>query len=228
MPDEQGTLFYDGEADRWFERNAAALGTEEGIRLDMPLRLLELSPSYRPKRVLEVGCATGWRLHELRARYDCKVMGVEPSIDAIAEGKRRYGMDFPLRRGLARSLPIDDDERFDLVIAAFLFPWISPDAYMASVAELDRVTEDGGLVLVCDYLTDMPVRMPYVHLPAGRAHTYRRDVAQAFLGSGHYLHVARLTQGNDVGDLFATSAVESDERIVCDLLQKNLSLHVDL
>jgi SAM-dependent methyltransferase len=225
MNDKQDKLFLETEGDEWYVRNAGVLGSDEHVRRDPALRMLDQIPSYRPKRILEIGCSNGWRLARLRERYGCKTVGVEPSAKAVDDGNKRYpGVD--LRRGVAMKLPIKEDEKFDLVIGGFVFMWVSRSAFLLSMAEVDRALEDGGHILLCDFLPDVPIRRRYHHLPEGQAYTYKQDVAQVFLASACYRHVARTTHhhARQIEDLFEMD-VPSDERVVCDILQKR-TLHV--
>jgi SAM-dependent methyltransferase len=164
----------------------------------------------------------------LRERYGCKTVGVEPSAKAVEDGNKRYpGLD--LRRGVAMKLPIGDHEKFDLVICYCVFMWVSRSALLASMAEVDRALEDGGHILLCDFLPDVPARRRYHHLPEGQAYTYKQDLAQVFLASACYRHVARTTHhhARQTDDLFDMD-VPSDECVVCDILQKrNLHVAVD-
>lgn len=228
VSDVQGAIFLEGEGDRWFSRNAAVLASKDQLARDLPLRMLAQASSYRPRRVLEVGCSTGWRLAALRERYGCSVTGVEPSAAAIDEGKRLYGADFDLRRGLARALPIRADETFDLVIVAFVFHWVSRDAVLASVAEIDRALDDGGHLLVYDFFPDAPTTRPYHHLPDGDAYTYKQEVARTFLATNLYQHVGRLAAHHAGSpDLLTMTRIASGDRVVCDVLEKNVSLYAN-
>lgn len=228
MADEQGAIFLASEGDRWFSRNADALADPALPLHDVPLRMLELATSYRPRRVLEIGCSTGWRLAALRDRYDCAVTGVEPSTSAIEEGKRRYGADFDLRRGLSGALPIPQGESFDLVIAAFVFHWVSRDALVRSIAEVDRVLDDGGHLVLFDFFPDAPTRRRYHHLSDGQAYTYKQEISRAFLGTELYRHVGRTTSVHAPSAEFLTlGATDPGLRVVCDVLRRDTSAYHD-
>jgi SAM-dependent methyltransferase len=228
-PHDQGAMFLEGEGDRWFARNAAFLSSEEQRRRDLPLRMLSLSPSYKPQRVLEIGCSTGWRLAVLRERYACAVTGVEPSAGAIEEGKRLYGSDFDLRRGLASALPLPAGETFDLVICAYVVSWVSRSALLQTVAEIDRVLDNGGHLIINDFFPNSPERRRYHHLENGEAFTYKQDLAHLFVGTNLYRQVGRTSTEHEskTDELFTMRHLDSGNRIMCDVLQKDLSVYVD-
>ena len=220
MADDQDAIFLEGEGDRWFLRNAEALSRAERVAEDSPLRVLAALTRFAPRRVLEVGCSNGWRLAALRERYGCAVTGVEPSALAIDAGRRMYGDALDLRRGLARALPVARDETFDVVIVSFVFHWISRDALGDSIAEVDRVLEDGGHLVLHDFLPDAPVRRAYHHLEEGRVFTYKEDVAAPFLRGGRYRLVSR-ELGEHGAPLGASADVPgSENRTACDVLVK--------
>ena len=217
MADHQGAIFLEGEGDRWFTRNADALASAERVAEDAPMRMLAAIPDFAPRRVLEVGCSSGWRLAALRDRHGCAVTGVEPSAQAIAAGRALYG-DMDLRRGLSRALPIDAAETFDVVIVSFVFHWVSRDALLPSMAEIDRVLEAGGYLVVHDFLPDAPTRRRYHHLADGMVFTYKQDMAEPFLATCLYRRV-----GREIGEHGAPpgNAVPSSEnRTSCDVLVK--------
>jgi hypothetical protein len=44
----------------------------------------------RPSSVLEIGAANGFRLAVISERYGARVVAVEPSVEAIVDGKARF------------------------------------------------------------------------------------------------------------------------------------------
>jgi SAM-dependent methyltransferase len=183
----QATIFLESEGDRWYERNAAALEAFDPGQ-DLPLRLLDL---YRvqPASALEVGAATGARLAALGARGAGRLVAVEPSQAAIAEGRRRHpAVEF--RRALVTEM--DLHEQFDLVIAHYVLHWVDRAALLGAVAAIDRCVRDGGFLLVGDFCPSAPARVPYHHLPAG-AYTWKQRYHEIWTASGLYRVVAGLT-----------------------------------
>ena len=44
-----------------------------------------------PKKILDVGCASGWFLHQLSKKFSkAKCVGIDPYKEAILYGKKRY------------------------------------------------------------------------------------------------------------------------------------------
>ena len=183
----QATIFLESEGDRWYQRNAAVLDAFEPDQ-DLPLRLLDL---YRVEAAsaLEVGAATGARLAALGARGCRRLVAVEPSLAAIAEGRRRHpGIEF--RRALVTDM--DLGEQFDLVIAHYVLHWVDRGALLTAVAAIDRCVRDGGFLIVGDFCPAAPARVPYHHLPPG-AYTWKQPYHEIWTASGLYRVVAGLT-----------------------------------
>ncbi len=64
MTGRQEQVFLDGEGDAWLKRNREKLP----VKNDPVLKTLAAC-KIRPNKVLEIGCADGWRLRELKAKY---------------------------------------------------------------------------------------------------------------------------------------------------------------
>lgn len=214
----QDSIFVESEANEWFKRNQPALLRPEKIPSDYPLRLLSFHKELRPRRVLEIGCANGWRLSEIERRYGSVCVGVEPSDHAIEDGKSRYP-NVQFYKGLAARLPVR--ESFDLVIVNFVLHWISRESLLSSASEIDRVTQKNGFLLISDFLPDSPELRDYHHLP-GKVFTYKQDYAQLFLASNLYSQVSRITFDHD-DSLERAPVFESSVRAVVSLLRKSTS-----
>lgn len=140
-------------ADRWFDANREDLG-----KFDPISELLEPYEFDKGTRILEIGCANGWRLAKFKERYPgIIVAGLDPSQKAIASGRQKWDLD--LRWGTADNLAGLYDQSFDLVIFGFPLYMIHPTYWFQVVAESDRVLKNGGHLIVHDYAN--PV-IPYV------------------------------------------------------------------
>src|SRR5262249_31015268 len=139
--------------------------------------------------VLEIGASNGWRLHEIARRFACRVTAVEPSRDAIQDGQARFP-SVQFLRGTASELPFDAEARFDLVIVNFVFHWVDRSTLLRSVAEIDRVSPDGGFLLIGDFYPSSPQRVRYHHLPDQDVWTYKQNYGDIFLSSNLYEMIA--------------------------------------
>lgn len=224
----QDKIFLASEGDAWFARNRDKLG-QEG-RIDWPARLVEEIASggkdaasggrkLDPIRsVLELGCATGWRLEIIRRRLGVRCVGVDASREAIEHGRRTYpGVEF--HQGLLASVPLT--ETFDVVILQAVLHWVDRSSLAASIAEIDRLVRDGGYLSVGDFLPDFQPRRPYHHLPGQGVYTYKQDYAKIFEALGTYREIRRVTfEVNDAR--LPLSPSDSDNRKSCTILHKSL------
>ena len=211
----QARLFSAGEGDRWFERNRTTLG-ERRPDDDGPLQLLE-AYGVRPRSVLEVGAANGYRLWALAHRYGCRTTGVEPSAAAVADGLAGFP-GVRLIQGRGDAIPLA--ERFDLVVVNFVLHWVDRSLLLRTVAEIDRCVADDGYLIVGDFLPASPIRRPYHHLPGQGVYTYKQDYAAIFTATGCYQMVAALTSAG--GAELRSVPAEDPDRTATTLLRKRL------
>lgn len=218
MQPNQDQIFATSEGDRWFERNKGALQRFDP-ETDLPLQLMKLY-GLRPRSVLEVGAANGYRLAAISDRSGTRVVAVEPSTGAIRDGKAR----FPRVRfvqGIACQIPLQ--ESFDLVIVNFVFHWIDRTNFLRSVAEIDRLLRDGGFLILGDFYPSNLVKIQYDHLSDQEVYTYKQNYAATFLASGLYHSVSLITRGHSSKAL--TGEATEYERTGTWLLRKMLNDH---
>jgi ubiquinone/menaquinone biosynthesis C-methylase UbiE len=97
-------------------------------------------------RVLDVGCGTGRNL----PRYEegTFVVGVDPSVEALAKARKR-APSVPLVRASAEALPFRDGA-FDTVVSGLVFCSV-PDA-ARGVSEVKRVLAPGGRLRMLEHV----------------------------------------------------------------------------
>lgn len=99
----------------------------------------------RPKKVLDVGCASGWFLNEVAGVYpEAKYYGVDVYEDAVKYGNRTY-KQLNLEVSDAHKLPYIS-KTFDLVICTEVLEHvIDPDNVLK---EIKRVLTDDGVAII--------------------------------------------------------------------------------
>lgn len=137
----QKEYFMQGEGDAWLNRNRDILGKHD------PVSEMIEQQGIRPERILEVGCADGWRLAKLREKYGAVVFGVEPSMEACIEAAERR---VPVHQMTASCLPVVSGG-FDLIIYGFVLYLADPKDWFTIVAEGDRALADGGYLVIHDF-----------------------------------------------------------------------------
>lgn len=131
-----------GAGDFWFRRNENDMG-----KIDLPEQAID-AMKKKPEAVLEVGCANGWRLKKIKAKYGSIVHGVDPAEEAIKVAKAD---GLPCVVATADKLPYPSNS-FDMLIYGFCLCFISPEDWMGLAAEADRVLKDNGTILVYDFI----------------------------------------------------------------------------
>jgi SAM-dependent methyltransferase len=154
---KQADIFAESEGDAWLERNRALVGRDPVSEAIDHLGL-------KPERVLEIGCANGWRLAALRGKFNCEVHGVEPSMQGCIEAAQRR---IPVWRITAESLPAGN-ETYDVVIYGFVLYLTDPIDWLKIAAEGDRVLKNGGYLIIHDFAE--PAR------PFARRYSHRDDL----------------------------------------------------
>lgn len=215
---KQDDVFLGGEGNAWFRRNREALARK--MRPDWPLSLIDLLDDRESiKNVIELGCANGWRLARLKETLSARLVGVDASEEAIADGSVRYP-GVTLLHGALESIPVH--EEFDLAIVHFVLHWVDRRSLARCIAEIDRVVKDGGLLIVGDFLPDAPQRRHYHHLPEQNIFTYKQDYAKIFGALGTYRELVRVTYDQDRPGLSIQSS-DSGSRGMCAVLKKSLT-----
>lgn len=205
----QRDIFLSDEADQWFERNKMAL------TLDRPDSVVETVSviGIKPQRILEIGCANGWRLNHMQQLFGAECVGIDPSGKAIAQGKDAFP-ELDLRVGSADELPGTAGE-YDLVIFGFCFYLIDPVLHFRCIAEADRVLQDDGFLAISDFLVPIPYHNVYSHREGVRS--FKLEFSRYFLAHPAYNLIHR-TLNHDKSDLF-----NPDRREGVDILVKSLA-----
>lgn len=180
----QSWAFLDGEAKAWLDRNKDKLPVKNDPVVEA-IKELGLSADF----AVEVGCANGWRLRQLRELWPrCSFIGIDPLfVENIDDG------NIWLRPGTAGTLQqhigIGD---VDIVIFGFCLYLCDPEDYFAIAKDADAVLKDGGFLIVYDFthpLLDPPYKVPYHHKPG--LFSYHMDFANLWLSHPAYSRIYR-------------------------------------
>lgn len=174
---KQSEIMMSGEGDAWFTRNCDKLGQHD------PVSDVIESIGIKPKSVLEIGCANGWRLEKLRNAFACQVYGVEPSLAAC------MAANVPLFQSTADALPCKPSQ-FDLVIYGFCLYLSDPVDWFKITQEGDRVLAYGGNIIIHDFDGDVPFARRYEHRSNMMSHHI--DFSKFWLAHPFYREVTRL------------------------------------
>jgi ubiquinone/menaquinone biosynthesis C-methylase UbiE len=205
----QKAKFLESEGNAWFTRNTKRRADAKST-LFTSLDSLQL----KPKRVLEIGCANGLNLEEIRTRFDAECYGIEPSCDAVGNGRRTFP-DIDLRVGTAEQLPFDEGF-FDTVMFGFCLYLCDPEDHFTIAREANRVLGDPGFLVVYDFLSSVPYRRPYAHKEGIFSH--KMEFSRMFLWHPSYRLLHRTYLEHQ-----AVPSFEPDEAVTIDILRKDSS-----
>lgn len=199
---KQKYLFLEDEGDRWFERNRDALA--KAVETD-PVSAAIHKLGIKPARVLEIGCANGWRLAYLREKYGCEIMGVEPSRQACIEAAARR---VPVIQCTASSPAVSMPLGFDLVIYGFSLYLTDPSDWLLIAAEGDILLAPGGHLIIHDFAaSSMPHARHYEHRDG--VLSYHFDFADLWLGSPLYALVSRYVADQEMVTILKKKPINS-------------------
>lgn len=215
---EQDKVFEEFEGDNWFKRNVSVLQPHD----DYAIYLLELyNLLSSDKKILEVGASNGYRLARIYEKCGCEVHAVEPSKEAVEDGRKR----FPFVKFYTSTIKdIEFDGAFDVVIVNSVFHWIDRKNLLLSVAKIDMALKNGGTLAIGDFQTPFPAKRRYHHIEDKEVFTYKQRYKDIFLSTGLYLELSNITINHDEKML---KNITTNNMFVISLLRKE-SLHIDL
>jgi ubiquinone/menaquinone biosynthesis C-methylase UbiE len=158
--------FLRSEGDAWIARNLDKLRSRK-IDDDPVIKSIQkLSGLASGAQLLEIGCASGQRLHWLEKQMGFKCMGVDPSAAAVAHA-RELGIEAV--QGTADSLPYPS-AAFDIVVFGFCLYLCDRGDLFKIATEADRVLKAPGWLIILDFFSESPIQTPYLHFPGLNSH----------------------------------------------------------
>ena len=184
---KQRDLFLASEGNAYHRRNIASFSTETSkAKADRVVGTI-VGLGVKPESILEIGCGHGWRLDQLFTWSGARCVGVDPSLEAISDGRERYAA-VTFARGTADQLDFLTDGEFELVILGCCLYVCDREDLFRIAAAVDRVLANRGRLVVEDFCPPYPYKTGYRHHPA--ITTYKMDHAQMFLWNPAYTLVS--------------------------------------
>jgi len=205
---DQKATFLETEGDTFFRRNERSFASHHAGAMKDPKSdpVIAVIDRLRPKRVLEVGCANGWKLDVIRRLYGADVAGIDPSAEAIAAGFP--GID--LKVATADALPFAD-AAFDCVVFGFCLYLCDRADLFKIASEADRVLAAGGHIVIYEFFAPVSHVRPYHHRDG--VLTHKMDFSRlwswhpAYALWSHEIHVLPGKDASDPNEWYATSVV---------------------
>lgn len=207
----QKEIFLSSEGDAWYERNKQVINEKKIDPMVGCISELNLSP----KKILEIGCSNGYRLNKLNEKYGAECFGIDPSQEAIDEGKLAFDK-INLSQGTADSLNFENN-KFDLVIIGFCLYLCDRNDLFKIAYEVDRVLADKGQIVILDFGPPFPYKNNYKYVEG--VFSFKMNYASLFDWNPNYFTVYSKVLAHEA----SVSVDNPDERIVLSVLTKNIS-----
>jgi ubiquinone/menaquinone biosynthesis C-methylase UbiE len=139
MIEKDTRILYNEQAESW-QRTKPILLSDYSAR---PF-VLDLCEPVKNARIFDLGCGEGYVARQLMNRGAASVIAMDISekmIDA-AKAAQTTGIDYTV--GDARSLANFENESFDLVLAMFLFNYLTVEESAQTIKEIYRILKPGG------------------------------------------------------------------------------------
>ena len=210
---KQKNVFIKEEADAWYERNKLCIN-QKSLNNDQIFIALQ-NIDCQPKRILEIGCANGWRLAQLASHYGASCYGIDPSKTAIEDGTLSYPA-LNLSVGTADGLP--DIEPVDLIIFGFCLYLCDPQDLFKIAANSDRLLKDKGVMAILDFCPPAGhYRNDYQHY--ANLFSYKMNYSSMFSWHPSYCRIYEHVTHHD-----GTNELEPDALVSVQLLKKDSQL----
>lgn len=219
MSNNQKNSFLSYEANAWFDRNYEMITTynpEEDKVIDLFKKY-----NFDKKSILEIGSSAGYRLNALKnLDATAEVFGLEPSEKAIAYGKENY-KNVNFTHGTADNLSGFADASFDVVIVGFVFYVIDRSILFKTLAEIDRVLKNNGVVIIVDFFSEATLKNAYHHIDEFEAYSFKQNYDEIFIASRLYYLLDKSTYDHNTKTLDASSNYRDKYSIT--LLKKDIN-----
>ena len=185
---KQSEIFLRSEGDGFYRRNHRGFTELETRAQDDQIVQCVKTLALNPKRILEIGFSNGWRLDLMRREFGAECFGIDPSGEAVSQGRATYP-EVILSTGTAERLPYEADS-FELVVFGFCLYLCDRQDLFRIAAESDRVLADSGCLIILDFHPPLPYRNRYKHVDG--LYCYKMDYAAMFLWNPAYEMISRL------------------------------------
>jgi malonyl-CoA O-methyltransferase len=123
------------EIKRNFSRSARAYDRHAGLQQAMADKLIGLLPALQPRRVLDIGCGTGYLTGKLAAKFTAAaVLGIDLAPGMIAVARRHEGQR--LRFDVADGEELKGPREYDLVVSNAALQWMDAARVFNAVAPI--------------------------------------------------------------------------------------------
>jgi ubiquinone/menaquinone biosynthesis C-methylase UbiE len=166
--------------------NANHLRNREGrilkAKINHPVINIFKVKKMRPKKILEIGCSTGFILQTLQEITKAECHGIDISHNAIKEGKKLF-KNVNLTHGFFEDNKFKKKD-FDLIICGFFLFLLPPEKILNMFNKIDKVLIKNGKLIIYDFYNKGFKKKKYKHNK--HLNLYRWDFKKVFLSLPYY------------------------------------------
>ncbi len=162
-----------------------------------PVIKLFRSKKIQTKKLLEIGCSTGFVLKRIKDITNANCYGIDPSRKAISEGKKIF-KGINLYPGTLESSSLRK-KKFDLIIFGFFLFLLPPKKILNLFKIVDDMLDNDGKIIIYDFHAKNLIRKKYKHKKG--LFSYKWNFKNVFLSLPQYklvyLKVEKYKKTND-------------------------------
>jgi len=179
--------FLESEGDSFFTRNINAFNNIEYIKDDIILNNIQnnnILLNNSKINILEIGCSNGWRLNELYNIFPHNnYYGIDPSKNSIDYGEKNYN-NINFKVSTCDELLFFENKKFDLILIPFVFMYIDRELLLKSIAEIDRLLNNNGILIITDFYSNRQRKNNYKYIE--NSYIYKQNFYEIFLSTKNY------------------------------------------
>ena len=142
----------------------------------------------KPKKVLEIGCSTGFVLKRIKDLLKAKCDGIDLSSKAIKEGKMLF-KDINLYQGLFENSKLRK-KKYDLIVFGFFLFLVKIEDILKIFYWANRSLNKNKFIIIYDFYNSKFVKKNYKH--HNKIKVYRYDYKKIFLSLPNYKLVKKI------------------------------------
>lgn len=147
-----------------------------------PVVKLIINKKIKLKKILEIGCSTGFVLETIRNLTKAKCYGIDVSEKAINEGKKIF-KKINLKVGHFEDHK-NKENNFDLIICGFFLFLLPPDKILKLFSKIDQALKYNGYIIIYDFYNKKFKKKNYKH--NSDIKVYRWDYKKIMISLPHY------------------------------------------
>ena len=142
----------------------------------------------KPKKVLEIGCSTGFVLKKIKKLLKCRCDGIDLSSKAIKDGRALF-KDINLTQGLFENSKLRE-KKYDLIIFGFFLFLVKIEDVLKLFYWANRSLNKDKFIIIYDFYNSKFVKKKYKH--HNKIKVYRYDYKKILMSLPNYKLIKKI------------------------------------